>query len=112
MIKNNKYLNDPRVYVLAMSDSRKKQSSCVNLAFVLGISVFQLLAGQSGFFADRLDCIFISVYVSATDLCLFRCVYILGGGDNYELSAVSAWTYAYQKVTFCGAGDGCDRHCI
>ena len=46
MIKNNKYLNDPRVYVLAMSDSRKKQSSCVNLAFVLGISVFQLLAGM------------------------------------------------------------------
>lgn len=46
MIKNNKYLNDPRVYVLAMSDSRKKQSSCVNLAFVLGISAFQLLAGM------------------------------------------------------------------
>lgn len=46
MIKNNKYLNDPRVYVLEMSDSRKKQSSCVNLAFVLGISVFQLLAGM------------------------------------------------------------------
>ena len=109
MIKNNKYLNDPRVYVLAMSDSRKKQSSCVNLAFVIPASCGY---GQSGFFADRLDCIFISVYVSAADLCLFRCVYILGGGDNYELSAVSAWTYAYQKVTSCGAGDGCDRHCI
>lgn len=46
MIKNNKYLNDPRVYVLEMSDSGKKQSSCVNFAFVLGIAAFQLLAGM------------------------------------------------------------------
>ena len=111
MIKNNKYLNDPRVYVLAMSDSRKKQSSCVNLAFVLGISVFQLLAGMVNQDSSRTGWI-VFLYLSAADLCLFRCVYILGGGDNYELSAVSAWTYAYQKVTSCGAGDGCDRHCI
>ena len=46
MIKNNKYLNDPRVYVLEMSDFAKKRSAVVNLAFVLGIAVFQLLAGM------------------------------------------------------------------